>query len=266
VARARRITHEERLTLVEHLDELRTRLIRALVALVAAFALTFWQNHLVLEVFNRPLRRIDDDVLGRGGEPLTLGVTEPFTTTITLAGYAAILLALPVVLYQLYAFVLPAFSPRERRVAIPLLAMIPVMFVAGVAFGYFVVIEPATNFLLGFNEEEFATAVRARDYYSFVSLLLVALGLMYQMPIGILVLTRLGITTPAGLRRNRRYAILGCAVLAALLPTIDPVTMLLEMVPLIVLYELSIVLAALFGTPSYERTVRVDGRDLAQPS
>ena len=249
MGRARRIDHDERLTLVEHLDELRTRLIRALLALGAAFVLTFWQNHLVLQVFNRPLRGLDEELLGNGGEPISLGVTEQFTTTITLAGYAAILLALPVILYQLYAFVLPAFSPKERRVTTPLVALIPVMFVIGVAFGYFVVIEPATNFLLSFNSDEFTTAVRARDYYSFVSLLLVSLGLLYQMPIGIIALTRLGITTPEALRRNRRYAILAIAVLAALLPTIDPVTMLLEMVPLVLLYELSIVLARVFGTP-----------------
>lgn len=249
MAPARRITHDERLSLVEHLDELRTRLIRALIALGAAFALTFWQNHLVLEVFNRPLRAVDEDLLGVGGEPISLGVTEQFTTTLTLAGYAAVLLALPAILYQLYAFVLPAFSPGERRVAAPLLAMVPVMFVAGVAFGYFVVIEPATSFLLSFNSDEFTTAVRARDYYSFVSLSLVSLGLLYQMPIGILALVRLGVTTPDALRRNRRYAILLCAVLAALLPTIDPVTMVLEMIPLIALYELSIVLARAFGTP-----------------
>jgi Tat protein translocase TatC len=250
MAGARRISHDDQLSVVEHLDELRTRLIRALIALTAAFTLTFWQNHLVLQVFNRPLRTVDEDLLGsNGGEPISLGVTEQFTTTITLAGYAAILIALPVILYQLYAFVLPAFSPKERRVAAPLLALIPVMFIAGVAFGYFVVIEPATNFLLSFNADEFTTAVRARDYYSFVALTLVSLGLLYQMPIGILALTRLGITSPAGLRRNRRYAILGCAVLAALLPTIDPVTMVLEMVPLLVLYELSILLAQAFGTP-----------------
>ena len=246
---AKRIEHDERLTLVEHLDELRTRLIRALLAFGAAFVLTFWQNHLVLEIFNRPLRGLDEELLGNGGEPISLGVTEQFTTTITLAGYAAILLALPAVLYQLYAFVLPAFSPRERRMAMGLAALIPVMFVAGVAFGYFVVIEPATNFLLSFNSDEFTTAVRARDYYSFVSLALVSLGLLYQMPVGIIAMTRLGITTPEALRRNRRYAILAIAVLAALLPTIDPVTMILEMVPLLVLYELSIVLARVFGTP-----------------
>lgn len=251
--RLRPVDHEQHLTLVEHLDELRSRIIWIAVAVGAAFSLTFWQNHLVLEIFNRPLNGLDEDLLGPGGDPITLGVTEQFTTTFTMAGYAAILLALPVVLYQLYAFILPAFSPRERRVAKPLLLMVPALFIGGVAFGYFFVLEPATHFLLNFNSDEFTTAVRARDYYSFVSLTLISLGLLYQVPVGILLLTRLGLVTPAGLRRNRRYAILGCAVLAALLPTIDPVTLILEMVPLIVLYEVSIVLAQAFGRPAGQR-------------
>lgn len=249
MARLRPVDHEENLTLVEHLDELRSRIIWIAIAVGAAFTLTFWQNHLVLEIFNRPLQGLDEDLIGPGGEPISLGVTEQFTTTFTMAGYAAILLALPVILYQLYAFILPAFSPSERRVAKPMLLMVPALFIAGVAFGYFLVLEPATQFLLNFNSDEFTTAVRARDYYSFVALTLVSLGLLYQVPVAILALTRLGITTPEGLRRNRRYAILGCAVLAALLPTIDPVTLILEMVPLIVLYEASILLAQAFGQP-----------------
>lgn len=250
MARVRPLGHEDRVSLVEHLEELRSRIIWMAVAVGAAFVLTFWQNHLVLSIVNRPLGGIDEELLGPEGKPISLGVTEQFTTTFTMSGYAALLLALPVILYQLYAFLLPAFSPSERKVARPLLLMVPVLFITGVVFGYLVVLEPATSFLLSFNSDEFTTAVRARDYYSFVSLTLISLGLLYQVPVGILALTRLGITTPAGLRRNRRYAILGCAVLAALLPTIDPVTLLLEMVPLIILYELSILLAQAFGQPS----------------
>ena len=249
MARLRPVDHDEHLTVVEHLDELRSRIIWIMLAVGVAFTLTFWQNHLILELLNRPLSGLDNDLIGPGGKPITLGVTEQFTTTFTMAGYAAILLALPIILYQLYAFILPALSPRDRSVTKPLLLMIPALFIAGVAFGYFFVLEPATHFLLNFNSDEFTTAVRARDYYSFVSLTLISLGLLYQVPVAILALTRLGITTPAGLRRNRRYAILACAVLAALLPTIDPVTLILEMVPLIVLYEASILLAQAFGQP-----------------
>ena len=213
-----------------------------------AFALTSWQNHLVLEIVNEPLPN--------GIEPITLGPAEPFYTTITNSLYAALLIALPVILYQLYAFVLPAFSPTERKVALPLLLMVPVLFIAGVVFCYFIVLTPALDFLLDFNADEFQTEVRARDYYSFVTLVMIAMGLGFQIPVGILAASRLGVVTPAKLRANRRYAIVVIAVVAALLPTIDPVTLILEMVPLILLYELSILLASAFGTPPAELSER----------
>ncbi|MDQ4072139.1 MAG: twin-arginine translocase subunit TatC, partial [Actinomycetota bacterium] len=178
------------------------------------------------------------------------GVTEAFTTTITNSAYAAILIALPVILYEVYAFVLPAFSATERRVATPLALLVPLLFVGGVVFCYFVVLPPAVKFLLSFNADQFNTQVRARDYYSFATLTMAAMGLGFQLPVGILAAVRAGVTTPQKLRKSRRYAFLGCAVVAALLPTIDPVTMLLETVPLYLLFELSIVLASAFGTPA----------------
>jgi sec-independent protein translocase protein TatC len=241
VPRIKPIEHEERLTLVDHLDELRTRLILCVVAFGVAFAATSWQNDLVLEIVNRPL---PDDF----GDPITFGVTEPFTTTLTNAAYFGLVLALPAVLYQIYAFILPAFSPTERKVATPLLVMVPVLFIAGVLFCYFVVLPPATDFLLSFNNDEFETQVRARDYYSFVTLTMVAMGLGFQVPVAILAAVRLGITTPQKLRKNRRYAILVIAIVAAFLPTIDPVTLILEMIPLILLYEFSILLAQWVGS------------------
>jgi sec-independent protein translocase protein TatC len=241
--RIKPITHEDRLTVVDHLDELRTRVITSIVAFGVAFAICSWQNHWILRVMNKPLH---------GKQPLTLGITEPFTTTFTNVAYAAIILALPVVLYQLYSFVLPAFSPTERKVATPLVMMVPILFIAGVVFAYFVVLPPATKFLLGFNSDQYRTEIRAKDYYGFATMSLAAMGLLFQVPVGILALTRLGITTPQKLRKNRRYAILVIAVVAALLPTIDPVTMTLEMLPLVVLYEASILLAQWFGTPRSE--------------
>jgi sec-independent protein translocase protein TatC len=249
MARVRPVSYEDRLTLVDHLTELRTRLIVSIVVLALTSAVCWWQNHFVLELVNEPLDDLDQELLGPGGKPLSLGVTEQFTTTLMVSAYAGLLLALPIVLYQVYAFVLPAFSPTERKVAVPLLLMVPVLFICGVVFCYFVVLEPATEFLLNFNADEYTTAVRARDYYSFVALTTIAMGLLFQVPVVILALTRLGITTPEKLRKNRRFAILGCAVLAALLPTIDPLTMILEMIPLIVLYELSIILASVIGRP-----------------
>jgi sec-independent protein translocase protein TatC len=242
--RIRPISHEDRLSIVDHLDELRSRIMLSLLAFGIAFALTSWQNHLVLEIVNEPLPD--------GIEPITLGPAEPFYTTITNSAYAALLIALPVILYQLYAFVLPAFSPTERRVAFPLLLLIPVLFIGGVVFCYFVVLTPALDFLLDFNADEFQTEVRARDYYSFVTIVMIAMGLGFQIPVGILAASRLGVVTPAKLRSGRRYAIVIIAIGAALLPTIDPLTLILEMIPMILLYELSILLASAFGSPPAE--------------
>jgi sec-independent protein translocase protein TatC len=239
----RPVGHEDRLTLVEHLSELRSRVFISVFAFIAALGVAFWQNHALLAVMNKPLDN---------KEPITFGVAEPFTTTLTVSAYFAILASLPVLLYQLYAFILPAFSPQERRVAVPLLLAVPFLFVAGAVFAYFMVIPAALDFLLSFNADEFQTEIRARDYYSFSLLTMIILGMLFQMPIGILGMVRMGITSVEKLRRNRRYAFLGCAIVAALLPGVDPVTMLIMMVPLVGLYELSILLARVFGRSAVE--------------
>jgi sec-independent protein translocase protein TatC len=248
VARYRAVKFDEHLTLVEHLDELRTRIIVSIAVLVVASSLCFWQNDLLLEIANRPLP--GDRV------PITFGVTEPFMTTVTLSVYGGILLSLPLILYQAYAYVLPAFSAHERRVVLPFLLMIPFLFIAGVVFAYFVVIPAATKFLLSFNASEFDIEVRAREYYSFFSLTCIAVGILFQIPIGVLAVTRLGITTPERLARNRRYAVLIIAVVAMLLPGTDPVTMLISMLPLLLLFELSLLLARAFGRPPDEAAAR----------
>jgi sec-independent protein translocase protein TatC len=247
--RIRPIGHDDRLSIVEHLDELRTRIVICAIAFGVAWGITAWQNDLVLDIVNRPLPR--------GIEPITLGPAEAFYTTITNAAYFALILALPVILYQVYAFLLPAFSPTERRVALPLLLLVPVLFIAGVVFCYFVVLTPALHFLLNFNADNFNTQVRARDYYSFITMLMLAMGIGFQIPVGVLAACKLGLTSPEKLRKNRRYAIVVIAVVASLLPTLDPLTLILEMIPLILLYELSIWLASALGRPAPEVAERI---------
>jgi sec-independent protein translocase protein TatC len=156
---------------------------------------------------------------------------------------------MPIILYQVYAYVLPALSRQQRRTVTPLLLLVPVLFITGVIFGYLVVLPAATKFLLNFNASQFNIQVRAKDYYSFFGTTLLACGVVFQVPVGVLAVTRLGIVKVSQLKQNRRYAYLGCAIVAAALPGVDPVSMLLETAPLIVLYELSIVLARLFGEP-----------------
>jgi len=318
----RPIAHEDRLSLVEHLDELRTRIIICLAAFVVAFGFCFWQNDKILEILDRPLEKSaftkgSDDPLERtaafqqaqkrlylqwevlaremarsddlspalkarwaemsaqsrataavapeatGRRPVTLGVGEPFTVTFRVVGYAAMLLTLPLLLYQAYAFILPAFSPREREVALPLMAMVPFLFVGGVVFAYYLVLPNAINFLQNFNDDNYDILLQARDFYKFSIMVLMVMGILFQVPIGILAITRVGIVTPAQLRKNRRYAILVIAILAMLMPGQDPVTMLMMMAPLIVLFEGSILLAAGLDRRAARAAAREEEAELA---
>jgi sec-independent protein translocase protein TatC len=305
----RPIGHEDRLSLVDHLDELRTRLIISGVVLAIAFGVCLWQNHELLHIINKPLQAqtkkqvakgqgtVGQAVLAQqgvlkvagdtraalavlaapgsglsataraqlqplvtslgadvqkiprkppGDNPVTLGVGEPFTTTLTVALYFAVLVSAPLILYELYGFVLPALNPRERRLAFPLLTAIPFLFTAGALFGYFVVLPAAVHFFVNFNSGEFNVLVQASQFYKFAATILLAMGLVFQVPVAILGATRAGLVTPAQLRRNRRYALVACAAVAAFLPG-DAITLVLETVPLYLLYEVSILVASLFG-------------------
>lgn len=252
------IANQDELSLVEHLDELRTRLIVFLLAFTAIALLCFWQNDLILDVVNDPL---PPDLI-----PATFGVSEAFMSTLTVSLYAALILSMPILVFQTYAFVVPAFSEGEKRVARPLVAIAPLLFVAGSLFGYFVVLPAALNFLLNFNDDQFNVLLRARDYYSFFGMTVLAMGALFEMPLAILVASRLGFVTATQLRRNRRYAVLAIAVVAMLLPGTDPITMLISMVPLLVLFEVSIWLTVWFGAPPKSTSAKDDSSEAAKPT
>jgi sec-independent protein translocase protein TatC len=303
VAKALRpIGHEERLSVVDHLDELRSRLVLCLGVLLVAFGLCFWQNHALLEVLNRALPHVSTttgqhglaslpnrsvkqrqallqaatafqslaaapntpanarayytqaeaamrqaaDVLPSTAatqeKPITIGVGEPFTTTLTVAAYFALLLTLPVLIYQGYAFVIPALNPKERRVATPIAWIAPAMFAVGIAFAYVVILPPAVHFLQGYNSSNFDILVQAKAYYSFEILTMLMVGLAFQLPLGLLALHRLGVIDGNTLTRHWRYAIVIIAVIAAAMPGADPVTTGLQALPLLVLFLVSIVM------------------------
>jgi sec-independent protein translocase protein TatC len=299
------IGHHERLSIVDHLDELRTRLIVCVATLAVAFGICFWQNHALLDVLNKPLKDSTPTIQRHSGGgrlaqaaaaqaqvsrglssaaaafaalerdphlspatraalqraapqvreaaqalpkttpkrvPITTGVGEPFTVTLGVAAYFALLLSLPIILYQAYAFVLPAFTPQERRTVLPLMLLAPLLFAAGVVFGYELVLPPAISFLQNFNDANFDVLIQAKGYYTFALLALLSTGLVFQLPIGLLALNGVGVLSAAQLRRSWRYAIVAIAIVAALLPGVDPVTTTIEMVPLLLLYGLSILL------------------------
>ncbi len=222
---------------MEHLGELRTRLLIGLLTLAPAFVVAFaFQNRLV-EWLARPL---PDDK-----EIITLGVIEPFTTAIKVSLAAAVAVTLPILLYQLWAFLAPAIEESVQRVVAVFATLATLLFAGGVAFSYFIVLPRALDFLTNFNEDVFEIQIRASYYFSFVTVTLLATGLAFQMPIFILALVRLRVLTAERLRRNRRLGILFMVVFAVLLPTVDPVSLALEVIPLLVLFELSIWLAAI---------------------
>jgi sec-independent protein translocase protein TatC len=191
----------------------------------------------------------------QGDRPVTLGIGEPFTTTLTVTLIFALILSLPVLLLQAYGFLMPAFEPAQRRRMLPITFAIPLLFIAGVAFGYFVVLPAALHFFQNFNSGEFNVLVQASQYYKFAATTLLAMGLLFQVPVAIIAITRAGIVTPKQLRHNRRYAVLACGLVAALLPG-DAITMLLETLPLYMLFEFSVLVASIAERRSAKRMTR----------
>jgi sec-independent protein translocase protein TatC len=232
----RRLRHDEEATLVEHLDELRTRLIVCLVAVGLALVVTYIFRDRLLHWLNRPLP-------ARVRPPVTFGVAEPFLTTFWVAIWAAFLLALPVILWQIWAFLAPAFNESAQRSIVWLVLSAVLLGIAGLAFGYYVVLPPAIHYLTNFGRNNFHILIRARDYYGFVSVALLAITIVFEVPLFILGLIRLRVLSAEKLRRGRRVGYVIMFALAVALPGVDPVTTTIEGVALIVLYEVTIWIA-----------------------
>lgn len=311
----RPIGQEDRLSIIDHLDELRSRVILCLAALLVAFCVCFWQNHPLLNLLNNALpaaakhglgnqQRINNQiggvfksmsvdmsdlshylsrskgvapgavqatanmshqltlagkripqVLSQHEKPLVIGVGEGFIVTMAVAAYFAVLITLPLLLYQVYAFIIPALSKDERRVATPTVVAAPLLFLAGAVFTYFAVLPPAVHFLQGYNSSEFQVVVGANSYYKFEIMLMMGIGLAFQVPLLALGLQRVGAISASTLTLNWRYALVLIAVIVAALPGVDPVTMTMETLPLVALYLLSIVLLKWVEHRNYKRSL-----------
>src|SRR5919204_2153653 len=234
----RRLRHGEEATLVEHLDELRSRIFVSLGAIAIGVAVAFAFPHRLIRWLEQPLPAARRHLI-------TLGVAEPFLTSMKVALMVGFALALPVVLWQLWSFLAPAVEEHAERLVLTFVLLATVLLVAGVAFGYYLVLPQAIHFLTNFDKSIYNVQIRARDYFSFVTTVLIAVGLVFELPIFILALVRLGVLSTRTLRRNRRLGYFIVAVVAVLLPGVDPVTTTLEAIPLMVLYEGSIWLSVL---------------------
>jgi sec-independent protein translocase protein TatC len=160
---------------------------------------------------------------------------------------------------QAYGFLMPAFEPDQQRRMLPIILAIPVLFVTGVAFGYLVVLPAALHFFQNFNSSQFNVLVQASQYYKFAATTLLAMGLLFEIPVAIIAVTRAGLVTPRQLRHNRRYALLACGLVAAILPG-DAITMLLEVLPLYLLFEASVLLASISERRARKRAIRLESK------
>jgi len=234
----RRLGYGEEATLVEHLEELRRRLFVMLGALAVATIVAFVFHTRILDWLNQPLppghRRT-----------YAFGIAEPFTVSITVSLYAGFVLALPVILWQVWAFFAPAFDPRNERKMVRLVAFATALGAAGLAFGYFVLLPRAVHFLTNYDSKQFVHLVQARSYYSFVSTVLLGIVIVFELPLVVLGLVHLGVISSAGLRRHRRIGYFVTAAIGLALPGPDPVTTFLEILPMWILFESSIWLAVL---------------------
>jgi sec-independent protein translocase protein TatC len=248
----RRLRHGEEATLVEHLGELRARLIIALAAVAVAFVVAYTFHGQLLEWLNRPLP-------DRFKKPATFSPIEPFTTSIWVTLWAALLLALPVVLWQLWAFLAPALEEHRQRSIAILVAFATVLGLGGVAFAYWVILPPAIHFLTNYDSSHYTPLIRARDYYRFVSFVLLGVALAFEVPVFVLALVRLRILSAARLRDTWRVGVFLMTVIGVLLPGVDPVSTVISVLLLVALYSLSLVLATIFEKRWSDSEVRVGG-------
>jgi sec-independent protein translocase protein TatC len=228
----RRLAHEEGAELVDHLGELRARLFVCLIAVSAGFVAGYVVHARLVELLLAPLP---------GDRKLvTFGVAEPFLTSMQVSLAAGFAIALPIVLWQIWSFLAPAVQPHLQRAIAGCVAFATLLFVGGVAFSYRVALPAALKFLTTYDHSIYDIQIRARDYVSFAVAVLVAVGIVFELPAVIVTLVRLGIVSSKTLRRKRRLGYVVVAALAVALPGVDPVTTVFEMVPLLVLFEASI--------------------------
>ncbi len=238
----------DKLPFTAHLEELRNRLVRCFIAIAVGFAIAYIFKEKLFDILTQPLIR----VMEQGDTLIFTGIPEAFFTYLKVSLLAGILLAVPVILYEFWMFVAPGLYPKERRLLIPIVIISSLFFVGGALFGYFIVFPYGFKFLLGFATETLRPLPSMKEYLSFSAKLLLAFGFVFELPIVITFMAKLGLVTVDFLKRNRKYALLLFFVVSAILTPPDVVTQIMMSVPLMILYEISIVGARVFGRKPLE--------------
>ncbi len=232
------MTDDKRMPFTGHFKELRQRFVRSLIALAVAAAIAFIFYNQIFEILKGPA---PDDV-----KFIAIELMENLTTVFKVCLTAGLVIAMPYLVYQLFAFLSPALTSKEKKFVFTSIPFVAGLFIAGVLFAYFIALPPAIGFLTGFADQVAEVEVRISNYVDIATRLLVAVGLSFEMPLIIMVLARVGITSPSWLAKQRKIWVIIAFVLGAIItPTFDPINQTIIALPLIVLYELSIWLSKL---------------------
>jgi sec-independent protein translocase protein TatC len=226
-----------------HLDELRKRLIRCFIAVGVGFVAAFGFKEQLFKILVHPLV----SVMKEGQTLIYTGLPEAFFTYLKVALLAGLILASPVLIYQFWMFVAPGLYRKERRILVPIVLLSSFFFIGGALFGYFIVFPWGFKFFLGFATETIRPLPSMKEYFGFAAKMLLAFGLVFELPLVLTFLARLGIVSVDFLKKNRKYALLIFFAGAAILTPPDVVTQIMMALPLIVLYEISIIGAKIFG-------------------
>ncbi len=239
------LTAEERLTLFEHLDELRKRLFVCLIAATVGVLVAALFNSFMFDLLLRPLRSVPG-LPETATKITTFSPAEPFMVSLKVWVVGGLILASPIIIYELWAFLAPAFTAGEKKYFYPVVFATTALFFMGVALAYFLVLPKGLSFLLNFSAGFFNVQLRASDYFTFMALFILAFGVVFELPVVLVLLAKVGVIDDKFLRKNRRWAIVAMAFAAAIItPSQDAFSMLAMFLPLYVLYEISIVLARL---------------------
>lgn len=247
---------QEKIPFTEHLEELRKRLIVCFIAVGVGFVLSYGFKEKLFQILTRPLIR----VMQTGDKLIFTGLPEAFFTYLKVAFLSGIILAAPVIFYQFWMFVAPGLYDKEKRLMVPVVVLSTVFFVGGAFFGYFIVFPYGFKFFLGFASETIRPLPSMREYLGFASKLLLAFGVVFELPLIITLLAKLGMVSVSFLKKNRKYALLLFFIGAAILTPPDVVTQIMMALPLILLYEISIIGARIFGKKSSEEENNNDNK------
>jgi len=245
---------EDKIPFTAHLEELRRRLIVCAIAVGVGFLLAYGFKERLFQILVRPLTQ----VMQEGDTLIFTGLPEAFFTYLKVAFLTGLMLAAPVIIYQFWLFVAPGLYDKEKRLLLPIVLLSSFFFVGGALFGYFVVFPYGFQFFLGFATEHIRPMPSMKEYLGFAAKMLLAFGVAFELPLVLTSMARLGLVSVSFLKRNRKYAILIIFTVAAILTPPDVVSQVMMAVPLMVLYELSIVGARIFGKPPPEAAAKAE--------